>query len=133
MASAWDAVTTVGLRSAVSHSSPMTAAIPARFLLAENRWQAQRHGTNAQLIDFGRNETAAFPEMIEELIELILPDAVHFDCVSDVNYLREIAARGTSAERQLELAGDIPEDGHLPQDTLDRIVDLLISETQRGL
>ncbi|MEQ8372883.1 MAG: carboxylate-amine ligase [Roseibium aggregatum] len=105
----------------------------SRFLLAENRWQAQRHGTNAQLIDFGRNETAAFPDMIEELIELILPDAVHFDCVSDVNHLREIAARGTSAERQLELAGDIPEDGHLPQDILDRIVDKLISETQRGL
>ncbi len=30
--------------------------------------------------------------MIEELIELILPDAIHFDCVSDVNHLREIAA-----------------------------------------
>jgi carboxylate-amine ligase len=71
--------------------------------------------------------------MIEELIELILPDAVHFDCVSDVSHLREIAARGTSAERQLELAGDIPEDGHLPQDILDRIVDQLISETQRRL
>ncbi|TYC65848.1 carboxylate-amine ligase [Stappia sp. BW2] len=105
----------------------------SRFLLAENRWQAQRHGSTARLIDFGLNETTAFPDMIEELIELIQPDAVHFGCEADVAHLREIAARGTSAERQLKLAGDIPEDGQIPQDTLVKVVDQLISETQQGL
>jgi carboxylate-amine ligase len=85
------------------------------------------------LIDFGLNETAAFPDMIEELIELIHPDAVHFGCEADVAHLRKIVTRGTSAERQLKLAGDIPEDGQIPQDTLDRVVDQLMLETQQGL
>jgi len=105
----------------------------SRFLLAENRWQAQRHGTEARLIDFGRNETAPFRDLVEEIIELVTPDAVHFGCEGDINHLRNIAAHGTSAEKQLAIAGDIPEDSHLPDDKLVAIVDHLIEETQAGL
>jgi len=105
----------------------------SRFLLAENRWQAQRHGTAARLIDFGRNETAPFEDLVEELIELVRPDALHFGCEAELEHLRDIAARGTSAEKQLALAEDIPEDGHVPQEMLDRVVDHLIEETQAGL
>ncbi|WP_422376263.1 carboxylate-amine ligase [Roseibium sp.] len=105
----------------------------SRFLLAENRWQAQRHGTDARLIDFGRNETAPFQDLVEELIELVRPDAEHFGCEADLAHIREIARNGTSADKQLALAGDIPEDSHLPQDKLVAIVDHLIEETQAGL
>lgn len=105
----------------------------SRFLLAENRWQAQRHGTDARLIDFGRNETSPLVDLIEELIELVRPDAEFFDCVAHVEHAREIALRGTSAEKQLALAGEIGDEGHLPQETLNTIVDHLIEETQAGL
>jgi carboxylate-amine ligase len=105
----------------------------SRFLLAENRWQAQRHGTTAQLIDFGRNETAPFQDLVEELIELVRPDAAYFGCEDDVAHIRTIAAEGTSAEKQLALAGEIAEDSHLPDDRLAAIVDHLLEETQAGL
>ncbi|POF29350.1 carboxylate-amine ligase [Roseibium marinum] len=105
----------------------------SRFLLAENRWQAQRHGTAAKLIDFGRNETSPFEDLVGELIELVTPDAVHFGCEQDLEYIRTIAARGTSADRQLALAEDVEEDTAVPQNRLDRIVDHLVRETQSGL
>ncbi|MCV0426463.1 MAG: carboxylate-amine ligase [Roseibium sp.] len=105
----------------------------SRFLLAENRWQAQRHGTEARLIDFGRTETTAFADLIEEMIELVRPDAAFFGCEGDIEHVREIVTRGTSAEQQLALAGDAADEGLLPQDTLNAIVDHLIAETQSGL
>jgi len=105
----------------------------SRFLLAENRWQAQRHGTAARLIDFGRNESAAFTDLVEELIELVSPDAAFFGCEAELNHVREIAVQGTSAEKQLSLAGDVPEDSPLPEETLKTIVDHLIEETLAGL
>lgn len=105
----------------------------SRFLLAENRWQAQRHGTEAQLIDFGRNETAAFRDLVEELLELVRPDAEHFGCEAELEHLREVARTGTSADKQLALAEDVPEDSPLPQDVLNAIVDHLITESQTGV
>lgn len=105
----------------------------SRFLLAENRWQAQRHGAAARLIDFGRNETAPFVDLAEEIIEIVRPDAIHFGCEKEVEHIRTIAAQGTSADRQLRLVGDFAADGQLPQETLNRIVDHLMEETQSGL
>lgn len=105
----------------------------SRFLLAENRWQAQRHGTSASLIDFGRNETAPFVDLAEELIELVRPDAAFFGCERELEHIRAIAAEGTSADNQLSLAGEIADDGLLPKDAFNRIVDHLINETQSGL
>ncbi|CTQ53804.1 Carboxylate-amine ligase YbdK [Roseibium album] len=103
------------------------------FLLAENRWQAQRHGTDARLIDFGRNETSAFVDLIDELIELVRPDAEFFGCEAEVEQARKIAEKGTSADEQLAIAADTPEDGLIPQETLNKVVDHLVQETQAGL
>lgn len=105
----------------------------SRFLLAENRWQAQRHGTEAKLIDFGRNEPVAFMDLVEEMIELVRPDASFFGCEADLEHVRVIAQRGTSAEQQLTIAKTAAPEGLLPQDTLNEIVDHLIGETQAGL
>ncbi|MEO0977880.1 MAG: carboxylate-amine ligase [Pseudomonadota bacterium] len=105
----------------------------SRFLLAENRWQAQRHGTAASLIDFGRNETAPFVDLVEELIELVRPDAIFFGCEAEVEHIRTIAVDGTSADKQLQIAGDIPDDGLIAPDKLDRIVDHLVAETLSDL
>jgi len=105
----------------------------SRFLLAENRWLAQRHGASAELIDFGRKKPVAFQELIEEIIELVAPDAAFFGCEPEIAHIQEIVRRGTSAERQLALVGDVPGDKPLPQDKLDAVVDQLIQETQHGL
>ena len=106
----------------------------SRFLIWP-KTAGRRSGTEPRrsLIDFGRNETVPFQDLVEELIELVGPDARHFGCEAEILHIRTIAQRGTSAEKQLALAGDIPEDSHLPQDKLVAIVDHLIEETQAGV
>jgi len=103
----------------------------SRFLLAENRWHAQRHGTKAELIDFGQKQAVAFQELIEEMLDLVGPDAAFFGCEAEIAHIREIAHGGTSAERQLALAGQTKEDAPIPRDRLMEVVDQLIWETRQ--
>ncbi len=70
------------------------------FLIAENRWRAQRYGVREGLIDFGLGEIVPFEELIGEMLEIIAEDAVHFGSASEVSRARDIAANGTSADRQ---------------------------------
>ncbi len=70
-----------------------------RFLVNENRWRAQRYGVSEGLIDFGRGEVVAMPELIDELIMLTAEDAEALGCADDVERLRRMAQQ-TSADRQ---------------------------------
>ncbi|MBO9419126.1 carboxylate-amine ligase [Labrenzia sp. R4_2] len=105
----------------------------SRFLLAENRWQAQRHGSAANLIDFGQKKSIAFKDLVGEISELVAPDAAFFGCEAEIAHIRTIAERGTSADRQLALAGDITEDSLIDRSKLEAVVDQLVHETQHGL
>ncbi|MEM9707517.1 MAG: carboxylate-amine ligase [Pseudomonadota bacterium] len=74
-----------------------------RFLVAENRWRAQRFGTGDGLIDFGRRELVPFADLIDEVIELVAEDAEALGCVAEVRAARGFAASGTAADRQREV------------------------------
>ena len=73
----------------------------ARMLIDENRWRAQRYGTDQGLVDFGRGMIVPYAELLDEILALIDQDARHFGCLGEVTHAREILARGTSAHRQL--------------------------------
>lgn len=73
------------------------------FLVGENRWRAQRYGTGQGLIDFGRGEVVPFGDLLDELIELLAEDALHLQCMAEVNAARHILAEGNSAERQRKI------------------------------
>src|SRR5690349_3261460 len=73
------------------------------LLIAENRWRAMRYGCEERLLDLARGELVAYPTLLDELIELVRPDAEAFGCVREVEHAREIVRRGTSAQRQLGL------------------------------
>ncbi|WP_138933743.1 carboxylate-amine ligase [Roseovarius arcticus] len=70
------------------------------FLISENRWRAQRYGVREGLIDFGQGDIIPFDALAGEMLELIAEDAVHFGSAAEVSRAREIAANGTSADRQ---------------------------------
>lgn len=70
------------------------------FLISENRWRAKRYGTEAKLIDFGRGELVEFAALLDEMIELVMPDAEALGCVAEVEASRKILAEGSSARRQ---------------------------------
>jgi carboxylate-amine ligase len=101
-------------------------------LIAENRWLAQRHGVGAELIDFGRGEMVPFRDLAEELIELVSVEASALGCRAEVDRAREIAAGGTSADRQLAVFFNAVEQGHTEEAALRAVVDHLLAETLEG-
>jgi carboxylate-amine ligase len=100
-----------------------------RFLINENRWRAQRYGADEGLIDFGRGELVAYPQLLEEIIALVRPDAEHFGCTREVEHARTILARGTSADRQRRCYQQAVAAGAAEADAFQAVVDDLIAAT----
>ena len=71
-----------------------------RFLIAENRWRAQRYGVNEGLIDFGDRTIKPMTQLMDELIGLLSEDADALGTFEEIARLRRIAEQGTSATRQ---------------------------------
>lgn len=103
------------------------------FLIAENRWMAQRYGATRGLIDFGKREIVPVAHLVEELIEILSEDAEALGCLAELEGAREIILGGTSAERQRQIYTDALE-ADLPQDeALKAVVRSLIAEFHDGL
>jgi carboxylate-amine ligase len=105
----------------------------SRMLIAENNWRAQRYGVSESLIDFGRGQLVPMVELTEELIELTSECAEELGSTAHVERIRNIAARGTSADRQLAVFHQAVADGAERHDALIAVVDHLIDETVEGL
>ena len=101
----------------------------ANFLVAENLWRAERYGVNGELIDFGKGELVPFADLVEEMIELVRPDAEALDCVTEVEHARTICARGTSADRQLAVYSSALEAGATSDEALKAVVESLVADT----
>jgi carboxylate-amine ligase len=103
----------------------------ARMLVDENRWRAQRYGTDRGLVDFGRGAVVPYADLLEEIIALVAEDARHFGCEAEVLHARNILARGTSAHRQLAVFERALANGAGQAQALCAVVDWLIAETAR--
>jgi glutamate---cysteine ligase / carboxylate-amine ligase len=105
----------------------------SNMLIAENLWRAQRYGVEGSLMDFGESVLVPFADLADELAYLVQPDAEILGCVDEVEHIRTIARRGTSAKRQIAAYNAATEAGSSTQEALESVVDELISETTRGL
>jgi carboxylate-amine ligase len=103
--------------------------IYTRLLLNENRWRAMRYSVDQGLIDLGRGRIMPFPQLMEELLELISDDAAALGCVKDVQRVRHILAHGTSAHRQLKVRERAIAEGASEEEALRAVVDSLVQET----
>ena len=101
----------------------------SHFLILENRWRAQRYGMTDRLIDFGKSELVAFPQLVDEILELVRDDAEALNCVKEVEHCRTILQRGTSAERQIAVYHTAIDAGASHAAALQAVVDSLIAET----
>ncbi len=104
-----------------------------RFLVAENRWRAQRFGTSNGLIDFGRREILPFEELAAELVEAVSEDAAVLGCEAEIERLPDMVAKGTSADRQRNVYRDVLASGADERDALKAVVAHLIEEFEEGL
>ena len=103
------------------------------LLLEENRWRAQRYGVQDTLFDFGKGDLVPFPVLIDELLELLAPDAAALGCEQEVAHARTIVERGTGADRQLAVFNAALKAGSSQQEALNQVVDALVAESVEGL
>ncbi len=103
-----------------------------RFLIYENRWRAQRYGCTKSLLDFGSGMLKNYSILLDELIELIMPDAKALNCVNEIEAARNIIERGNSASLQRQAYNAELEAGKSTKDALKGVVDMLIKESVSG-
>ncbi len=102
----------------------------ATMLIEENRWRAQRYGLDNGLVDFGKGRIIPVVELVDELIELVREDASALGCTQEIESLRQITERGTSAHRQVARFDAFLQNGASEEDALKGVVDHLIAETR---
>jgi carboxylate-amine ligase len=102
-------------------------------LIAENRWRAMRYSFDEKLLDLARGELLPFRQLSEELIALVMEDADVLGCRGEIEHIRTILARGTSAHRQLRTFQEARAAGATAREALQAVVDFLIRETAAGI
>ena len=103
----------------------------SNMLIQENRWRAQRYGSDEGLVDFGKGEIVPYADLLEELIELTHVHAAALGCADELLHAREILRRGTSAHRQVAIFDQALAEGVEKAEALKRVVDFLIDETAK--
>ncbi len=101
-----------------------TWRIYRRTLIAENKWRSIKEGLDGKLIDLGQEREAPMRELMEEMLDWVDDVLDPLDSREEVEYIRVMLERGTSADRQLakyEETGD-----------LKAVVDMLADETLEG-
>ena len=103
------------------------------MLIAENRWRAMRYSIDGELLDLARGELVGFPQLVRELTGLVREDAEELGCLHEVEHLKTILERGTSAHRQIRTFEEARRAGASGREALQAVVDFLIRETQANL
>lgn len=102
-------------------------------MIEENIWRAQRYGSDGSLVDFGRGELVQMSDLVDEIIELVAPDAIELNVRDEVRHARTIVKEGTSAHRQIATYEGALESGASHLEALQAVVDELIVDTMYGI
>lgn len=102
-------------------------------LIAENRWRAMRYSFDEPLLNLARGELVPFPQLVDELIALVRKDAEELGCQREIDHLRTIISRGSSAHWQIRTYEEARAAGASEREALQAVVDFLIRETAAGL
>lgn len=103
------------------------------MLIRENRWRAMRYSFDEGLIDLAKGTVVPFEELLDEMLSLVAEDAEALGCTDEINDLRHIMQRGTSAHRQLKKYELERAGGASDEDALKAVVDTLVKDTAIGL
>jgi len=105
----------------------------ANMLINENRWRAQRYGTDEGMIDFGRGTMVPFEELLSELLDMLTEDAEALDCTKELAHVPTILQTGTSAHEQCAVYKAAKGIGASDQEALESVVDWMVATTVEGL
>ena len=96
-----------------------------RALIMENKWRAARYGLSGKLIDFGKQKEVPVCDLIREYLEFVEDVVDELDSREQLNYINEILAMGSGADRQLSVYQETGD--------LKKVVDYMIAQTEAGL
>ena len=100
--------------------------------ISENKWRAVRYGIDGELIDFGIEQSVAFPDLMMELLELIDDVVDDLGSRKEVEHVHSILKNGSSADKQLRVYQEHGgEENH--DEAMRAVVDHLVAETSRGV
>lgn len=94
-----------------------------RLLIAENKWRAVRYGLEGKLIDWGLEEMAPAPQLIQELLNFVAPFAEHLQSQDELAHIQTILHRGANARQQLQVWQSANQDPRA-------VVDFIVGETE---
>ncbi len=106
----------------------LTAA--SRAIVLENIWRAQRYGVHAGFVDEASAAMKPVEETLEDVLALVAEDAAELDCEIELGTLRDIVARGTSADAQLAIHEEARARLRHADRALGAVVDWLASATR---
>ena len=107
------------------HQQNLTFRGYRRLLINENKWRASKDGINANLIDFGKEESVPYRQLLEELLYFIDDVVDDLGSREEINYVWTMMERGTGADRQLKVFEETND--------LKAVVDYMIAETEYGI
>jgi carboxylate-amine ligase len=102
-----------------------------RAISVENKWHAQRHGVAATFIEPFRRQPTDAATWLAEVLDFIRRDIDALGCASEIARLQRLIARGTSADRQIEVFDRARREGRPRMDALAAVVDWAAAETLR--
>jgi carboxylate-amine ligase len=103
-----------------------------RALVEENRWRAQRYGTDGTYIDLSTFEPVSFKVWLDAVILSLAEDIGAFGSQGDIQHLRTILKRGTSAHLQLEYYRSLRKFGRKPPEAIAEVTKWLRVSTEAG-
>src|SRR5215204_3691873 len=118
----------------VIHEPDLNANLSAvhRALVEENRWRAQRYGTDGTYIDLSTFEPVSFKAWLDAVILSLTEDIGAFGSQGDIQHLRTILKRGTSAHLQLEYYRSLRKFGRKPREAIAEVTKWLRASTEAG-
>jgi glutamate---cysteine ligase / carboxylate-amine ligase len=72
-------------------------------MVQQNKWRAARFGNHARLVDTYTYQSAAVPQVVERLVELLQESAVELRCVDYLNHCVTMARQPSASQRQIDL------------------------------
>jgi glutamate---cysteine ligase / carboxylate-amine ligase len=107
------------------HAANQSFRLYGRALIMENKFRAARYGMGGMLIDFGKESEVPLRDLMVEYLAFIDDVVDDLGSREEINYIHEILASGTGADRQLEVYEKTGE--------LKKVVDYIVEQTQVGV
>jgi carboxylate-amine ligase len=101
-----------------------------RAITQENKWHAQRYGIDAVFVDPFARSPLTVREWLDQVLDFIAEDVDALGCGADIGHLAEIVAKGTSADRQIDIFTKAKAAGRKRLTAIADVIDWVAAATQ---